>query len=164
MKKQDLLQVQYTEEDLNLVEDGLAKLENFAKKYAPNLSAKDRIIFSAINETNKLFVNKSKTLMEQNSNLLPSFVNIEEFNRDFIARKKLEDILLRIDRAIRNISDTKILLDYDNYHNALAFYRAIRYLANEQQDGAIAIYNQLKIYFPNNKKKTEKLNNPPKEE
>jgi len=46
-------------------------------------------------------------------------------------------------------------LDHDNYHDALAFYRSVRYLANEHQSGAIAVYEELKQYFPTKKKEKE---------
>lgn len=155
MKKDDLIQVVFSEEELNLANESLTRLEEFGKKHSPNLTAEDRVSYGTIKENNKLFVNKSKTLMEQNSNLVPPFIDMEEFNRDFEARKIIEDTLLRIDRIVRNLSDIKILLDNDNYHDSLAFYRAIKYWAMEQQEGAIAIHEQLKIYFPNSRKKNE---------
>lgn len=155
MKKDDLIKVVYTEEELNALESNLAQLEQFAKKFAPNLSAEDRVSYGSIKEINKLFVNKSKTLMEQNSNLCPRFIDIDEFNRDFKARKTIDDLLLRIERLVRDFTDTKTLLDNDNYQDSLAFYRSVRYWANEQEDGAIAVYDQLRPFFPNSKSKSK---------
>ncbi len=149
MKKTDLIKVVYTEDELNAANAGLSQLEALAKKFAPDLSSEDRNSLGKIKEINKLFVNKSKTLMEQNANFIPSFIDLDEFNRDFAARKTIEDMLMRLERISRNLSDIKIMLDNDNYHDCLAFYRAIRYWSVEQQEGAIAVHNQLKVFFPN---------------
>ncbi len=86
MNNEDLIQVSYTEEELNLANESLNQLEAIANKYRPNLSAEERVSYGTIKEVNKLFVNKSKTLMEQNSNLIPPFLDMDEFNRDFKAR------------------------------------------------------------------------------
>lgn len=155
MKNNDLIKVVYTAEELEACNTGIAAVEAFANKHVPNLSAEDRQNLGSINETNKLFVNKTKTLMEQNSSMVPAFVNQEEFSRDLIARGEIEKLILKLDTIKRNLSDTKILLDNDNYHDALAFYRSVRYLAKEQQSGAIAIYDELKQYFPAKKKEKE---------
>ncbi len=149
----------YTAEEMEQVKNSLNQLEALANKYRPNLTAEERLSYGTIKELNKLFVNKSKTLMEQNSNLVPPFLDMEEFNRDFTARKNIEDVLLRIDRIVRNLSDIKILLDNDNYQDCLAFYRGVRYWAKEKQEGAIAVYNQLKVFFPNGKRKNDEEQN-----
>lgn len=152
MKNNDLIQVVYTAEELEACNTGIAAVETFAAKHVPNLSAEDRQNFGSINEINKLFVNKSKTLMEQNPSMIPTFIDQGEFQRDLTAREEIEKLILKLDTIKRNLSDTKILLDNDNYHDALAFYRSVRYLANEHQSGAIAVYEELKQYFPSKKK------------
>lgn len=97
--------------------------------------------------------------MEQNPELIPSFVNMDEFNSDFVARKDLEEMIQKLDLIKRKLSDTKILLDHDNYQDTMAFYRAIRYYAVEQQQGAIPIYEELKQFFPHGKKKEAEESN-----
>lgn len=151
MKKSDLIQVVFTPEENEVLVQSLTGLENIASRIAPNLSSEDRQNMGSINDKNKLFVNKSQTLMEQNARLIPSFIDFEEFQRDFQARKKIEEILLRMDAIYRQLSDTKILLDHDNYQDSLTFYRSVRYFAQEQQEFAIPVYDELKKYFPGRK-------------
>jgi len=155
MKNNDLIQVVFTEEELTANNTNLDALLTFAEKNAPELTTEDRVSYGSINETNKLLVNKSKSYMEQNPDLIPSFVNMEEFERDFKARNDIEEIIQKIDIIKRKLSDTKILLNHDNYQDTLAFYRAVRYYAAEQQQGAIPIYEDLKQFFPHGKKKEE---------
>jgi hypothetical protein len=151
MKTNDVIQVVYTTEEQTALETNLSAIEDFAAKNAPNLNAEDRQQYGSIHETNKLLVDKCKTLMEQNPQLIPAFVEKEEFQRDYDARKFIEDTLLRLDGIKRKLEDTKILLDYDNYQDAMAFYRSARYLANEQEEFAIPVYDELKQYFPGKK-------------
>lgn len=148
MKNNDVIQVVYTTEEQTALETNLSALEDFAAKNAPNLNAEDRQQYGSIQDTNKLLVNKCKTLMEQNERLIPAFVNKEEFQRDYDARVFIEKTLLRLESVKRQLEDTKILLDYDNYQDSMAFYRSVRYYANEQEEFAIPVYDELKKYFP----------------
>ena len=63
-------------------------------------------------------MNKTATLIEQNPVMLPSFIDYEEFKRDFKAREDIEKILLKLDAITKNLTDTKILLDHDNYQDS----------------------------------------------
>jgi len=155
MKNNDLIQVTFTAEELTENHAHLDALLAFAGEGAPDLSSEDRTNYGSINETNKLLVNKSKSYMEQNPELIPSFVNMDEFNKDFTARKNLEEMIQKLDLIKRKLSDTKILLDHDNYQDTMAFYRSVRYYAGEQQQGAIPIYEELRQFFPHGKKKEE---------
>ena len=155
MKNNDVIQVVYTTEELTALETSLSEMESFATKNAPNLSAEDRQQFGSIHETNKLLVDKCKTLMEQNIQLIPGFVDKDEFQRDYDAREFIEKTILRLETVIRQLEDTKILLDYDNYQDSMAFYRSVRYYANEQEQFAIPVYDELKKYFPKKRSTSE---------
>lgn len=93
--------------------------------------------------------------MDQHPDLVPNFVNSDEFERDYRAREVIEEMIQKLDLIKHKLSDTKILLDHDNYQDTMAFYRAVRYYAAEQQQGAIPIYEELKQFFPHGKKKEE---------
>ncbi|MBN2596396.1 hypothetical protein GQR60_18580 [Labilibaculum sp. A4] len=153
MKNNDLIQVTFTAEELTENNAHLDALLAFAGKSAPQLSSEDRTNYGSINETNKLLVNKAKSFMDQHPDLVPQFVNIDEFERDYSARETIEEMIQKLDLIKRKLSDTKILLDHDNYQDTMAFYRSIRYYAAEQQQGAIPIYEELKQFFPHGKKK-----------
>lgn len=155
MKNNDLIQVTFTTEELTENNTHLDALLAFASKNAPQLSLEDRTNYGSVNETNKLLVNKAKSFMDQHPELVPLFVNMEEFERDYRAREIIEGIILKLDLIKRKLSDTKILLDHDNYHDTMAFYRSVRYYAGEHEQGAIPIYEELKQFFPHNKKKEE---------
>ncbi|MFA8435693.1 MAG: hypothetical protein ACEPOZ_14330 [Marinifilaceae bacterium] len=151
MKKNNLIQVTFSTEELETCKNHIEGLDQFASKNTPNLSNEDRRNFGSITQNNKLLIEKIKSLMEQYPERVPPFVDSKEFNKDYQARKQIEEILLQLDIIKRKLTDTKILLDYDNFQDALAFYRSIRYFASEYQNGAIPLYEQLKQYFPHRK-------------
>lgn len=151
MKKNDVIQVVLSAEEMESLNTHLSGLESVARMHAPNLTANDRQVYGSIQDANKLMVNKSLFYMEQNPDIVPKFVDINEFKRDYEARDTIEQAIRRLDAIKRKLEDTKILLDYDNYQDVMAFYRAVRYLAKEQEEYAIHVYEELKTYFPGNR-------------
>ncbi|MCD9855985.1 hypothetical protein LUD75_14760 [Epilithonimonas sp. JDS] len=85
--------------------------------------------------------------MEQYIMFVPVFLDKAEFDRDFAARQQLESRFQRINSIAEQLSDTKILLDFDNYHNAITFYRNVKYLAGENMPGTTVIYEDMKQFF-----------------
>ncbi|WP_421920844.1 hypothetical protein [Marinifilum sp.] len=156
MKNNDLIQVVFTEEELTEIHSHLDALVATSTRDAPELSSEERTLYGKISGPNKLLVDKSYLIMLQNPGLIPKFVNMEEFERDFKAREDIEAMLQKLEIITRRLSDTKILLDNDNYHDTMAFYRAIRYYASEQEQMAIPIYEELKQFFPHKKKEETK--------
>ncbi len=53
----------------------------------------------------------------------------------------------KMNSLTEQLSDTKILLDFDNYHNSLTFYRNVKYLSSENVPGTNVIYNDMKQFF-----------------
>lgn len=155
MKNNDLIKVVYTEEQLTESKTLLEALMAIANTHAPELSSEDRTRYGKINGPNKLLVDKAHLFMNQNPDLVPGFVDMEEFERDYKARRDIDEMIHKLELITRRLSDTKILLDNDNYHDAMAFYRAIRYFAKEQQQMAIPIYEEMKQFFPQGRRKKE---------
>ena len=59
--------------------------------------------------------------MRKNPKYIPNFVDIEEFDQDFIAREQIENMLRKLEKLCQKLNDTKILLDNDNYQDSMAF-------------------------------------------
>ena len=55
----------------------------------------------------------------------------------------------RLASLTEQLSDTKILLDHDNYHNAITFYRNIKYLSGENAPGTTTLYQDMQQFFKN---------------
>ncbi len=144
---ENLSQVIFTDEELTKMDNALQALAEVLTDKATRLSAEERRQYGSIAEQNKLFVNKAKELMEQYPQYVPPFVDKAEFDRDYTSRMQLEDRFTKIKRLAELFSDTKVLLDHDNYTNALSFYRNIKYLNSEKMPGVETLYQELKQFF-----------------
>jgi methyl coenzyme M reductase subunit C-like uncharacterized protein (methanogenesis marker protein 7) len=148
MINNDLIQVVFTPEEKENAKQALRTLQDIATSKAPVLSNDDRQNYGSVAEQNKLKINKARIYMQQFPELIPSFIDKDEFERDFQARNDVEELLMLNEDIHRKLSDMKILLDYDNYQDVLAFYRSVRYSASEKVGNAVTVYNDMKQFFP----------------
>lgn len=148
MINNDLIQFTLTAEQKASIEQALNTISDVVKTAAPNLSNEERQEYGSVAEQNKLIIDKGRMYMGQFPELVPSFIDLDEFERDYQARTDMSDVLSLMNSLQRQVSDIKILLDYDNYQDVLCFYRSVRYYSQEQEKNAITVYNDMKQFFP----------------
>lgn len=147
MALDNLISLSFSSEELAAIDQALQAIQTALSGKTINLTPEQRQQYGRIAEQNKLFVNKAKNYMEQYAQHVPGFLDKAEFDRDYIAREQIEQRLQRLDSLHEQLSDTKVLLDHDNYHNAISFYRNIRFLSEENVPGTNVIYEDLKQFF-----------------
>jgi len=147
MAFENLITVAFTNVELQQLDQALQSIEAVLQGKTVNLSPQERQQYGRIAEQNKLFVNKAKDYMEQYPQHIPAFVDKPEFDRDYAARTQIETRLYRLAGIAEQLSDTKVLLDHDNYSNAITFYRNIKFLANESVPGTTIIYEGMRQFF-----------------
>lgn len=155
MTDKNLASVVFTTEELQKLDEALQNIENVLKGKTFNLTPDERKQYGSIAEQNKLFVNKCKELMEQYPQFVPSFLDKEEFDRDYQTRGQIETRLIRLYTITEQLSDTKVLLDNDNYYNSITFYRNVKFLSGQNVPGIKTLYEQLKQFFKGGRKKAE---------
>lgn len=149
MALNNLLSVIFTEAELAQMDQALTMFEAVLLGKTIHLTPEQRQQHGRIAEQNKLFVNKAKGIMEQYPQHVPVFIDKPEFDRDFTARAQLEARYQRMSSILEQLSDTKTLLDHDNYHNAITFYRNIKYLAGENVPGTTFLHEEMQQFFFN---------------
>lgn len=147
MALDNLISLSFSIEELAAIDQALQAIQTALLGKTINLTPEQRQQYGRIAEQNKLFVNKAKSYMEQYAQYVPGFLDKAEFDRDYTAREQIEQRLQRLDSLNEQLSDTKVLLDHDNYHNAISFYRNIRFLSEENVPGTNVIYEDLKQFF-----------------
>ncbi len=150
-KEGNLISVSFTEDELTRMDDALRTIEGILNGKTVNLTPDERRQFGRIAEQNKLFVNKTLEFMKEYPQYVPQFVDVDEFVADYTAREVIESRLNRLARCTEQLSDTKTLLDNDNYTNALMYYRNIRYLSGENVPGITTIAQELGQFFSRSK-------------
>lgn len=149
MAFENLISVTFTDQELQTLDNALENIAGVLQGKTVNLTPNERQQYGSIAEQNKLFVNKAKTLMEQNPQHVPSFLDKAEFDKDYKARVQIENRLNRLLGLAEQFMDTKIVLDHDNYFNALTFYRNIKFLSGENVPGTTTLHKDLKQFFHN---------------
>lgn len=147
MALENLISVEFTNAELTKLDGAISMLESVLLGKTINLTPEERQQYGSIAEQNKLFVNKAKGYMEQYPQYVPPFLDKAEYDKDYDARQQMESRMQRLSSLTEQFSDTKILLDFDNYHNSLTFYRNVKYLSNENVPGTNVIYDDMKQFF-----------------
>lgn len=147
MALDNLISLSFTAEELNNLDQALQTIETVLSGKTINLTPEERQQYGSIAEQNKLFVNKVKIYMEQYPQYVPNFLDKAEFDKDYLGREQVEQRLQKISSLTEQLSDTKVLLDHDNYHNAITFYRNLKFLSGENVPGTNVIYEDMKQFF-----------------
>ncbi|ROI06570.1 hypothetical protein EGI16_01290 [Chryseobacterium sp. G0240] len=147
MALDNLISLSFSKSDLETIDKAIQDIQTVLVGKTINLTPDQRQQYGRIAEQNKLFVNKAKNYMEQYPQHVPGFLDKPEFDRDYAAREQIEQRLQSLDSLTEQLADTKVLLDHDNYHNAISFYRNVRFLSGENVPGTNVIYEDMKQFF-----------------
>ena len=127
MPFQDLNNNHVSVTDRDQFNNDLAHLEALLQPYLRNLSEEENNRVGAINETNKLFVNKVKDYNDSQPSLSSSDVDWNEFNADYESRRFYELGAMRLTALAKAMTETRRLHDYDNFQNGLIDYHYAQY-------------------------------------
>ncbi|WP_109098390.1 hypothetical protein [Aquimarina sp. AU58] len=144
---QDLL----TQDEKKKAEKLVTELEAIFIDKLSALTEKQRRDYKAINEKNKLFVNKIWDYRQHSSSLSSPDVDWEEFEKDYKARVFTENLLGRVESLAYRLESTKILHDYDNYQDALNDYAYSQYSKGAGKPGFTEKVAELKQFFARTK-------------
>ncbi len=147
MALDNLISVTLTEDEVQTINEAIASINNVLQGKVVNLSPEERRQYGSIADSNKVLVDKCKDYMEQNPETIPPVVDKAEFDRDYATRKQFELPVRSLTRIIEKMKDTKTLLDHDNFHAAMSYYRYIKYLSSQNEPGSTSIYNDLKKHY-----------------
>lgn len=143
------------QEILNLIQQIEAKLQ-----FLINLTPEERQALPKMGDKSVAFVQKAIELAQQNPNLVPPYVNIEELKRDFELANQLRDILNAVARLFEKVSDTYIAAGSEAYVAALTFYNSAKAAAKMNVPGTDVIVNELSERFEKKSSPQQKPQNP----
>ncbi|WP_339696821.1 hypothetical protein [uncultured Marixanthomonas sp.] len=121
MALDNLISISFTEAELEQINQNIAQIKQVLEGKVVNLTPEECQQYGSVADRNKILVNKCKDYMEQAPETLPGTVEKTEFDADYVARKQLESPFHELNRIAEKLNDTKILLDHDNFHNAIAY-------------------------------------------
>ena len=157
----NMISVEFTEQELTKIANALNEVMQLLSGKVVNLSPDERMQYGSIADKNKVFVDKCKAYMEQDPATVPNTLNKHEFDKDYKARQQMEEPLRMVLRIAEMLSDTKILLDFDNYNGSISYYHYVKFLATQNTPGITSIYEDLSQHFQSMGKKAKKASDAP---
>jgi hypothetical protein len=133
---------------LNQLEGIISSFDSRFKALTPDLKkAKSRVGIKR-----KGFLETAHGIARENTDYVPAFFDIAEFDRTMTAMKELSR-LRKAERMFHEyIRNAEIIINNEAYHNALSIYGYLREATKRGRSGAKSLYEGLKKQFPSTKR------------
>jgi hypothetical protein len=147
MSLDNLISVKLTIEQKNQILDHLIKIEEILDGKVINLTPKQRQFHGRIGDWTENWIKKVIMWMDQKPDLIPFYLNVENFCQDVESRENFKPLLAKIRLIKESLEDTSMLLSSDIYTAAIAYYRHIRNVSHANVPGTTEIYKDLATQF-----------------
>jgi hypothetical protein len=137
---------------LTQVHTKLNEIRELLRPYAITLTPDERREMPKMGQKSFAFVEKSFTFAMENSNLVPSYLDMPAFNVDFSDAHGLWPVRNDAQQVYEMFDDTTLASGSESYQSALVFYNAVKAAAAQDVPGAKAVYDELKQRFPGRKR------------
>lgn len=140
------------EEVLTQVTTKLNEILTLVKPFAVTLTPEERKSMLKMGDKSNSFVEKALEYTRTNPEFVPAYLNVAEFETDFVETKNLIGVMSLATQVSNSIDDTQLAAGSEAYHAALYYYGNVQQSAAVNVPGAKAIYDELKKRFPNTRK------------
>ena len=113
-----------------------------------NLTAADRQMLPKMGDKTVSFVNKNLEYARQNPRIVPSFLDMAEYQKDTVAAADIKKVLIPLEQLVEKLADTYLLSGSEAYTASLIFYNAVKGAAKAGEPGMKTIYDDLQSRFP----------------
>ncbi len=119
----------------------LAKLNDIKTllSFLINLTKDERRGLQSLSSGNEPFVTKALTYAEANAGLVPPYLNVPEFRKDYNLALALQTLLQTSTPLQESMEDTAAAVGHEAYKAALTFYGAVQQAAQLNVPGADTI-------------------------
>lgn len=115
--------------------------------FLTGLTIDERKSLPKINDSNKTFTEDAVTSANNNAQLIPSYFDPIEMERDLLLYEKLDELWLILSQLVQKIDDTRMLAGSEAYTSALVFYKLTESAVKAAVPGAQSVYAMLKQRF-----------------
>lgn len=121
---------------------------NTEMPYLLNLTTNDRINLLKMGDKTVSFVNKALEYAKQNPQIVPTFLNVTEMDKDVVLVNSLVKVLYPLQQLLEKMDDTSMLAGSEAYGAALVFYNAAKGAAKAGVPGMKTVVEDLSSRFP----------------
>ena len=111
------------------------------------LTPEQRQNLSKAGDKSLAFLEETKAFFISNADLVPSFINKEEYNIDVEGMKLLFGYYTPLNQITSLLNDSIMLEGHEAYITALAFYKSVKNAAKLNIPGAKEVYEELSKRF-----------------
>jgi hypothetical protein len=147
--------ISITEADLTDINASIQELQTKLLPYLATLSPAERKGLPKMGNKTVGFVQKAQEYCKQNPDLVPQFLDVDEFNTDVTAYDQIRSMYQPLLQITDSLWDTLLLTGSESYSAALKFYNSVKHATKSKVQKAETIYNDLAARFPGRSKKDE---------
>lgn len=165
MNQENRISLQIPAQDEADINNALNTLFQKLMPHLITISDSERQTLPKMKDKTLAFVTKATEHAEQNPSLVPLYLDVTEWQRDFNAVEKLRVMGNQVSQLLRAIEDSAMVAGSEAYVAALSFYKNTQLAAKLNIQGAKDITDDLKVRFNNQgQKRASKTNKKQDEE
>ena len=143
------------QEVLDQVKAKIEEAIGLVKPYSVILTEDQRASVIKVGDRKFTCVTKTFAYTKTNSEFVPSYLNINDFETDMKDADGHPEIVTLINQLFNYFDDTKLAARSEAYSASLYYYGNVQQAASVNLPGAKAIYDDLKQYFAKASKASE---------
>jgi secreted Zn-dependent insulinase-like peptidase len=147
MGKENLVSLNITPADMQEIRSAITTLELKLLPYLLEISNQEKKELPKMKDKTVAFVTKATEHAEQNPQLVPPFISVEELRKDLEAVETLRKVLNPLEKICKSVDDTMLVAGSEAYKSALAFYNSVKAGQRLNASGAKEVYDDLKVQF-----------------
>ena len=148
MSQQNLVSVNISSEEMTRIKSSVDELMKTLLPKLKTLKGDEKNELPKMGDKTYSFVQKACEHCAQNPDLVPQFLDLEEFKKDVSAFDELRGINARITQISDALNDTQMLTGSDAYSAALMFYNTVKTARKSNVAKAGTIYDDLSKRYP----------------
>lgn len=146
------------------VHDHITAAIQLLKPYTVTLTPHERQTMLKMGDKSLAFVEKTHDYAVDNPGLVPSYVDMAEFETDYRDARGLWGLFGLSTQLNESIDDTITAAGSDSFHSSLSIYNNVHAAAKDGVPGAQVVYDALKPRFPGGKRRRAPEDHTPADE
>ena len=145
--KQNLVSFSLTDESFSALKQKLAEVGEKIDEFALELHITDKNTLKAMGNRSLPFTEYAYMMASQRKDLIPSYMDMEEFNKDMILFKQSRELLQMVEIIRERLIDTSTASGADAFSTARKFYTAVKGAVKSEIPGSTVIYDEMRKRF-----------------
>ena len=128
-------------------------------EFAIELHIDDKRELRTLGDRSLPFTEQAFLLAAQQKNLVPSYIDMDEFGKDLNLFKQSKELIKMLEVILERLKDTSIAAGADAFLTARKFYDSVKSAVKANIPGAAVAFDEMKKRYVRNKGKNDEQNN-----